>query len=110
MNGEMVAEVAFDTIKAILSVIVFGIVAWKLITRSDKFTWIERAGMGFTAAGCMMMIGPVTHKPSPFDDWAFTLMLFGNALYFIGRMTRHWLNNYAAERDAIQRLRDRGIF
>jgi len=85
--------IAFDTIKVLLTLIIFGVIAYKMGRHHDKFTWIERTGMGFIGGGSMMLIAPITLKPSPFDDWAMTLFLFGNALYFVGRLTRHWLRN-----------------
>jgi hypothetical protein len=104
----MIEKVVFDTLNVLASMIVFAIVSWKLIAQPQKFTWIERVGMGLTAAGCILTIGPVTFKPSPYDDWSGVLMRVGMALYFIGRMTRHQLNNYLALRDARRRLRLRG--
>lgn len=93
MIDELTIGVAFDTLKVLLALVIFSIIAYKLGCRADSFTWIERAGMGFIGAGSMMLIAPITLKPSPFDDWAMTLLLFGNALYFVGRLTRHWLRN-----------------
>lgn len=104
----MIIEIVFDTINVIAAVIVFCILVYKLTALADKFTPLEMAGMGLIGAGGMMVIGPVTYKPSPYDDWAFTLMLIGQALYFVGRMTRHRYNNWKAGRDAERRLRERG--
>lgn len=89
----MINNVAFDVINVFASLVVFAIIAYKLSINPDKFTWVERLGMGLLAAGCVMTIGPLTSDHSPFDDWSATLMRFGTAMYFIGRMTRHWLNN-----------------
>lgn len=90
----------FDTLQVIACLIVFGIIVYKLTALVEKFTWVERIGMAGIAAGAMMVIAPVTFKPSPYDDWAFTMMLVSQAVYFIGRMTRHRLNNHVARRQA----------
>jgi len=90
----------FDALNVVASLIVYGIIAYKLIVQTTKFTPIESIGMGIMAAGCMMTIGPITFKPSPFDDWSPTLMRVGAAVYFVGRITRHRWNNYRARRQA----------
>lgn len=97
MIDELTIGVAFDTLRVLLALVIFSIIAYKLGCRADSFTWVERTGMGFIAAGAMMLIGPITLKPSPFDDWAMVLFLTGNAIYFVGRLTRHWLRNRQAE-------------
>jgi len=102
----MTAETIFDVINVTAALIVFGILFYKLIALGSKFTWVERVGMGLIAAGAMMLIAPITHKPSPFDGWALTLFLVGNAIYLIGRMTRHRLNNHIQRRDALRRIRE----
>ena len=89
--------IVFDTVKVLLALIIFSIIAYKLGWKANSFTWVERTGMGFIAAGAMMLIGPITLKPSPFDDWAMVLFLTGNAVYFVGRLTRHWLRNRQQE-------------
>lgn len=91
------SDIVFDTIKVLLALTIFSIIAYKLYFRYERFTWIERVGMAFIGAGAMLLIGPITSKPSPFDDWAFILFLVGNAVYFVGRMTRHWLRNRQME-------------
>lgn len=94
----MTVSVMFDVLNVLASLIVFGIISYKLIAFPGKFTWVERVGMGLLAAGCMMTIGPITSRPSPFDDWSAVLLRFGAAIYFVGRMTRHWMNNRSMER------------
>lgn len=96
----MNTTLTYGVINVVCSLIVFGIVAFKLIWRSDRFTWVESLGMGLLAAGCIMTIGPLTHKPSPFDDWSIALFRIGCAVYFVGRLTRHKLNNHRARRQA----------
>lgn len=95
-----VTTVVLATINVLASMIVFGIISYKLLTRIDCFTCIERIGMGLTAAGGLMTIGTMTYNGSPFDDWASILMRVGMAVYFIGRMTRHRFNNFLARREA----------
>jgi hypothetical protein len=90
----------FDALQVIACLIVFCIIVYKLTALVDKFTWVERIGMAGIAAGAMMVIAPVTYKPSPYDDWAFTMMLMSQAAYFVGRMTRHKLNNSRARKQA----------
>lgn len=103
----MITAVVFDTINVIAALVVFGILVFKLVFKADKFTWVESLGMGLIAAGAMMVIGPVTKKPSPFDDWAFTLMLLGQAVYFVGRLTRHRLTNHQQKKAALRRLQEK---
>jgi hypothetical protein len=100
-------ENVFDTINVAASLIVFGILFYKLAAMPEKFTWVERVGMGLTGAGAMLLIAPITFKPSPFDGWALSLFLVGNAVYFVGRMTRHRLNNSLQRRDALRRFEER---
>lgn len=100
---EAIYIVVFDTIKAILALGIGGIVSWKLSFHFDKFTPLERWGMGFQGGGCIMWIGPVISKPSPFDDWAMCLMLLGTLVYYIGRITRHAYGNWAQKREAHKR-------
>jgi len=89
MIDELTIGVAFYTIKVLLTLIIFGVIAYKMGRHHDKFTWIERTGMGFIGGGSMMLIAPITFKPSPFDDWVMTLFLLGNAVYFIGRLMQN---------------------
>lgn len=100
----MTETVAFDTLNVLASLIVFGIVAFKLASYPEKFTWVERVGMGLMAAGCVMTIGPITFKPSPYDDWSTMLMRVGAAIYFVGRLTRHRFANWQMRRDARRRM------
>lgn len=88
----MIEDLVFDVINVLASLIVFSIIAYKLTAFPERFTWVERVGMGLLAAGCVMTIGPITADQSPFDGWSTMLMRFGAAVYFIGRMTRHWHN------------------
>ncbi|WP_103728963.1 hypothetical protein [Novosphingobium sp. HII-3] len=94
----------FDALNVMASLIVFGIIAFKLMTRAERFTPIERFGMALLAAGCVMTIGPITHRPSPYDDWAAMLMRMGAATYFVGRITRHRYNNWQMRRQARRRM------
>lgn len=102
----MTETVVFDTLNVLASLVVFCIVAFKLAMHPDKFTWIERVGMGMLAAGCILTVGPITFKPSPFDDWSSVLMRFGAAVYFVGRLTRHQVNNWQMRRDALRGLKE----
>jgi hypothetical protein len=100
--------IVLATINVLASMIVFGIVSWKLVMKADHFTIIENIGMGLTAAGAVMTIGPITFDGSPFDDWASILMRIGIAIYFVGRVTRHKFNNWLARREAEKRFQGRG--
>lgn len=105
----LIWEVTWDTLKVVAIVLLVGALLYKLVVKIDAFTPMERWGMGLIAAGAIMVIGPITFKPSPFDDWAMTLMLIGNAIYFIGREFRHRYANWEATRRARQILQDRGL-
>jgi len=103
----MTETIAFDVLNVIASLTVFCIASYKLIWRPRAFTWVERLGLGLLAAGCIMTIGPLTFKPSPFDDWSIALFRIGCATYFIGRLTRHKLNNALARKQALQWRQER---
>lgn len=96
----MILETVLDTLNVLASLIVAGIITYKLTALSEKFTIVESVGMGLIAAGVVMTIGPITFKPSPYDDWSGTVMRVGLAVYFVGRMTRHRWNNYLQRRQA----------
>lgn len=96
----------FGVINVFSSLAVFVIVAFKLIWKPRAFTWVESLGMGLLGAGCIMTIGPLTFKPSPFDDWSITLFRVGCAVYFIGRLTRHRLNNHLQKQAAVRRFQE----
>lgn len=99
--------VAFGAANVLSSFAVFVIVFYKLVWRRKHFTWIETIGMGMLAAGCIMTIGPITHKPSPFDDWSVAMFRVGCAVYFIGRLTRHRVNNWSQRNAARKHLEQR---
>lgn len=105
--NDPVANIVLATLSVLASLVVFCIVSWKLVVKPDHFTIVETIGMGLTAAGAVMTIGPITYNGSPFDDWANILMRIGMAIYFVGRMTRHQLNNWMAKRDAMKRMSGR---
>lgn len=102
----MTETLAFDVLSVVTSLIVFCIACYKLIWRPRAYTWVERLGLGLLAAGCIMTVGPITFKPSPFDDWSIALFRIGVAIYFVGRLTRHRLNNHLQKQAAV-RLRER---
>lgn len=103
----MIASVVFATLNVLASTVIAGIVIFKLTVRVERFTCVERIGMGLAAAGALLTIGPVVHDPSPFDDWSGVLMRVGMATYFIGRITRHRVNNWSTRRDAERHLSGR---
>jgi len=90
------------------AIVVSMIVAYKLGAYPDQFILGERIGMGATAAGMLMRIGPILGKgvfgeQTPFDDWSVTLLHMGLAVYFLSRIYRvhrHWINNERAKRQA----------
>lgn len=87
------------------SLIVAAIVGYKLLRRPHAFTTMERVGMGLLGAGSILTIGPIMWTtPTPFEDWSATLLRFGCAIYFVGRMLKHHHNNQAAVRQARRHL------
>jgi hypothetical protein len=85
----------------VASLIVAAILVYKLGWKACSFTPIERFGMAAIGAGCIMTIGPLMSvHPTPFEDWAATLLRIGCAVYFVGRLTRHRYNNWSARRRA----------
>lgn len=99
------ATIVLQTLNVLACVIIFVIVTWKLVAKYEHFTIIENVGMGLTAAGAIMTIGPITYEHgTPFDMWAGVLMRIGMATYFIGRVTRHAFNNWLARREARRRM------
>lgn len=90
----------YPFLNIIASLIVAGILTYKLTVRVHKFTCMERLGMGLIGAGSLMTIGPMLAEGTPFDDWTATLLRFGCAIYFIGRLLRHRHNNAAMVKQA----------
>ncbi len=81
---------AWAIVNAVLSSVVFGIVAFKLAVWHDRFNAMERFGMGLLGAGCLLTLGPIlSDGPTPFEDWSGSLLRVGCTLYFIGRILRH---------------------
>ncbi len=78
-------------INASMSAILVAIVGAKLVLWHDHYNAAERIGMGLLGAGCLMTVAPILWPyQSPFQDWAGSLFRFGCAVYFIGRMRRHF--------------------
>lgn len=92
-------------LNATLGVIVACILVYKLVWRAHRFTWVERLGMGLLGASMILTLGPIlSEHPTPFEDWSGTLLRVGCAVYFVGRLTRHRMNNAAMRRQAGERL------
>ncbi|MEA3044583.1 MAG: hypothetical protein QOH47_2421 [Sphingomonadales bacterium] len=82
------------------------ILAYMLARKPERFTVVERVGMGAVGAGCILTIGPIMSvAPTPFEDWSGTLLRLGCAVYFVGRMSRHRFNNWLAVRQARRHLK-----
>jgi hypothetical protein len=97
----MIALTLWPVVNVIASFIVALIIAYKLVCLHDRFTHMERAGMGLIGAGALLTIGPLTSTyPTPYEDWSATLLRVGCMIYFIGRILRHKHNNAAAVRQA----------
>ena len=100
--------IAWTVINIASAVIVAMIVTYKLVAYPDQFTLGERVGMGMTAAGMLMRVGPILGhvtfaERTPFDDWSVTLLHLGLAIYFVARLARihrHWINNERAKQAA----------
>lgn len=98
----------YPTLNIIASLLVAGILTYKLIWRADRFTCMERVGMGLIGGGSILTVGPLMSlAPTPYEDWSATLMRLGLAVYFIGRMLRHQHRNAAAVRQAQKYLEGR---
>lgn len=81
---------AWTIINVMLSLVVGIIVAVKLALWHWRFNLGERIGMGLLGAGCVLTIGPIlVQGGSPYENWSGSLMRFGLAVYFCGRMARH---------------------
>lgn len=101
------------TINITLTLFVVAIVVFKLTRLADTFSRIEMLGMALTAAALVMNIGPIVANGSvygcpmgtPFDHWATSLLRLGLAIYFSGRMIRHFKHKWAndASRDQARR-------
>lgn len=93
---------------AVLSVIVFGVLGYKLLVLPDGFSFWERLGMGMIGGGCLLTIGPILWtEPTPYEEWAASLLRVGVAIYFISRMLKHHHANRAMVRQARQYKRDK---
>lgn len=99
----------YPFLNVLFSLIVAGILAYKLTCRADRFTLMERVGMGMIGSGSLMTVGPLmSAAPTPFEDWSATLLRAGCAIYFVGRMLRHRHNNASAVRQARAHFRRQG--
>lgn len=95
----------WPVLNMVASLIVAGIVAFKLARKPGNFTPMERFGMAMVGAGSLLTIGPImSAAPTPFEDWSGTLLRLGCAVYFVGRLLRHRHNNAAAVRQARHHL------
>lgn len=95
----------WPVINVIAGAICTAIIIYKLSVKLDRFTRMEQVGMGMTAAGMVLTVGPlIAHDPTPYDDWSGTLLRVGIAVYFIGRQLRHRHNNASARRAARRHL------
>lgn len=103
------AVIVWDTLNVVASCVIFAVLSWTLALKLDDYTPPERIGMGIIAAGCIMRVGPIATKPSPFDDWATFWMAIGMIVYFIGRHFRHTYANWLASRQAARILRAKGL-
>ena len=93
-------------LNALAGAVAASILAYKLSCLADKFTPLERVGMGLWGGGMILTIGPIlSDTPTPFEDWSGFLIRVGSCLYLIGRLTRHRFNNWRAVRQARRHLR-----
>lgn len=92
---------------AFCSIIVAIILTFDLGYMHEKFTPIERVGMGILGGSMVLSIGPLWVSNSPFEDWSSGLLRLGCAIYFVGRMTRHKYNNWAQIRSMRKELAER---
>lgn len=85
--------IAWSILNIITAIIPALIIVFKLTAYPDFFTPLERCGMGLTGTALVLRCAPILAKgaelpPTPFDDWATTLMGIGLTMYFIGRLLR----------------------
>ncbi len=77
-------------LNASISLIVGCIMAYKLAYLHDRFSLLERIGMGLLGAGCVMTIGPIlVPHDSPYENWSGFLMRLGVCAFFFGRIMAH---------------------
>ena len=77
-------------LNACVSMVVGLIMAYKLAFMHERFTAVERVGMGMLGAGSILTIGPILWAHgSPYENWAAFLMRVGICLYFVGRILAH---------------------
>lgn len=94
MTGWIIFNVA-------LSITVFGLLAYELLVMPERLPIWERVGVGILGAGCLLTVAPILfHEPTPFEDWAASLLRVGVAIFFFARMTKHAAANRAMVRAA----------
>lgn len=80
----------FQWINFSLSLVIGGILAYKLGWLSQRFSGPEMVGMGFIGAGAILTIGPLLWPgQSPYENWSGTLLRIGLCTYFVGRLIRY---------------------
>lgn len=102
-------EMVWDVLNVTVCILVFLAVSWSLHEKLDDYTPGERIGYGILAAGCVLRIGPIATKPSPFDGWSTFLMGIGILVFVLGRHFRHRYANWVASRQAEEMLKARGL-
>ena len=99
----------WPVLNVLAGLVVAAIVVYKLTVLVDKFTPLERFGLGGIGGSVVLTMAPVMSVyPTPYEDWSGTLLRVGCAVYFIGRVTRHRYWSSVARRAAEAHLRSRG--
>lgn len=102
----MTGWVIFNVIS---SIAVFGLLAYELITMPERLPFWERFGVGLIGAGCLLTVAPfLFHEPTPFEDWAISLLRAGVAIFFFSRMVKHSLANREMVKQARRYKRGKG--
>lgn len=83
----------WPALNASISMVVGLLMAYKLAYRHIHFSLLERVGMGLLGAGCIMTVGPILWRVSPYENWSGFLMRVGICLFFVGRVFSHDLRN-----------------
>lgn len=99
-------------LSTLFAVGVSGLSVYALTQHFDRFKPIERYGLGIMAGCALLTIPPrMIESPTPYDDWAGTLLWLGILLFLSGKAVRLVRHDRRNEKQALigeQWLKDRG--
>ncbi len=82
---------AWMALNAATSAMVALLLTYILARWHERFSTIERVGMGLIGAGCLLTMGPILWPyQTPYQDWSASLYRIGCVVFFVGHaVVRH---------------------